>query len=181
MTGAEKTQGALATGNATFPTVKQVADRADRLLVDFTVPIDTASIAFGRDKNGELFSNLNIQDIIISWIIQTNSGSFNTGILTVNELTNRYNSNLALTTGFPINFNNYSNVDIFIRIINSNITYAPLAYFTATSINPISGGLLQSYRGFNTSTVSSITCFTINAPTSKLIKSGSTIKIYRND
>ena len=57
LTNAEKTQGALATGVTAFPTVKDGISRIDRLLVDYTIPLDTPSITFDRDKYGVLFSS----------------------------------------------------------------------------------------------------------------------------
>ena len=101
VTNAEKTQGALATGNITLDTVKKVADRTDRLLVDFTVPSDTSSITFDRDKNGVLFSNLELKSIIVVMTTRVSSSPIANAFIQVNNIISNYNTvGSTSTAGF---------------------------------------------------------------------------------
>ena len=182
LTNAEKTQGALATGNAVLPTVKDVADRADRLLVDFTVPINTTSIIFDRDKNGVLFSDLNIEKCII--YISGNSDNNTTlrsvGLIRLNNINSSYkNGNTTTSTGFYTYMHGILISKSYIDIVNQ-IAYYSL--FNNTSSIDFSNAASILVIGYKESIGDDkINTITILSPTQYVYMAGTNIKIYRND
>lgn len=188
VTGAEKTQGALATGMANpspisgkdLSTVKKLAqefDKTNRLLVDFTVPTDTSSITFDRDKNGVLFSDLNIKGVIILTVGETITTSSTIRGILINDVISGYYQNVTtLRTACGFHIAKYFSSYYTISIAGLNLIYNNLVSYSNDLINFSAA----TYTGHNnTNQFNSIDNIKFNLV--NLIKSGSVIKIYRND
>lgn len=183
LTNAEKTQGALATGVAAFPTVKDGISRVDRLLVDFTVPLDTPSLTFAMDKNGVPFSDLQLKSIICVFYHMSNA---------VNPVLGRLRINAVSTKTYK-NTGNYAD-GILIRTYSESITYVNIDILgqmvvfdcsTASSSTLLDDNTLGQniFEGRNKSvSFDIINEILILFPTAGInILAGSIIKIYRND
>lgn len=183
VTNAEKTQGALATGNSALDTVKKVADRTDRLLVNYIVPSDTPSLTFDTDKYGNSFDSIELKSIRCILYFRNNA---------LNSIFSRIRVNDVNTTTYK----NTGNVadGLMFRTYRESITYVDidilgqmLVFDTSTAS---SGTLLDdstlgqhNFEGRNNSiSFNQIKKIFIFNPTKGIdILAGSIIKIYRND
>lgn len=128
ITNAEKTQGALATGNATLDTVKKVADYADsltyKLIASFNPIVGTGGFSTLYDNSGKLLSDYNIKKCRISIYAKTNINSIQLGYISINDVnTLTYKQTGNIRNGIIIRNNaefiNEINID-FIGVLKFN-------------------------------------------------------------
>ena len=188
VTNAEKTQGALATGNTALPTVRDVADRTDRLLVDFIIPSDTNSITINVDKYANPFSYLDIKALTIVMEGYSYDDSQNTVNIGINNLyselaPNKYDLAAgSYSNGFGFTVRKIYSIiaDIYVNMDNCSCL---ISNYRATSKNPLANTTSMTQIGNkfgncgNKITEVKITRTGITG----LFTKGSTIKIYRND
>lgn len=153
--------------------------RLDRLLVNFTVPSDTPSLTFERDKNGVLFSELNITSMRIVGYVKSPSTVNGLGLIQVNGISTKYNNDTftSNTQGFLIinNANAVFTSDMY--VLGAVFTHSSLTS-GYTTLDPPSNYARVAQVGVNTT---SIIRFNKIVMIADIFKSGSTIKIYRND
>lgn len=177
---AKISNGDLATGNTILPTVKDVADRIDRLLVDFTVPSDTTSITFDRDKNGVLFSDLNIKSYVIEYFASNTSGSQSAIYLRVNDVsTATYKASQNVAAGFFLRIGAESLCYARLSIVKNILTFFSISNSSTSTIDDNTMSATPPNQGLNRTInkINSINIFGI----SNTLKAGSNFIIYRND
>lgn len=90
ITAAEKTQGALATGNAALDTVKKVADYVANLnskpIASFVPTVGSNIFEIERDNSGVLLSTLNIKKCFISIYCTSSATTVQLGLLRINDV-----------------------------------------------------------------------------------------------
>lgn len=183
ITLAEKTQGALATGNSTLDTVKKVADRVDRLLVDFTVPVAAARLEFVRTDAGILFADLDIKSIkIIAYFINNALNPILSRIRINDISTPTYKNTGNIADGILIRSYQESVSYVNIDILGDMLMFDCTTVSSSTLINDSTFGQ-NNFEGRNNSTsFNQIKKISIFNPTGGInILAGSIIKIYRND
>ena len=151
--------------------------KLDRLLVDFIVPSDTPSLTFDRDKNGVLFSELELRVISVHIYMQTTLTLSANIAMRINDVsTNTYKSSSSLLTSFiPVRAQTEACAKIDLAVLGV-LCYGSTSFFSP-SITDTSDGSILTYRGINRH-IDRIDRISIFGTT---IKAGSTIKIYRND
>lgn len=185
LTNAEKTQGALATGNSELPTVKDVADRADRLLVDFTVPTDRLSVDFVATDSGVLFSDLSIRAVTVlaeGYLINDTVSNMLIGINGLYSETGGSKYQLGpgdQAAGFLIAVRRVFSVVSYLYVNGQNCNTVT-SNWRATDKNPLTNptAIIQTGNKFNNCN-GKITAIRITCSTP--IKAGTNFTIYRND
>jgi len=166
------------TGNIILTTLKQVADRTDRLLLEYTVTSDTTTILIDRDKYNTLFSNLNIKVLDIDAILYQLTATVATNItIRVNGVIANYNNSNGSVGGMVTNGHKYSMHNWNLSIVNGFLKrYMYSGYFSG--INPASGNGAITSHGFN-QTINAINSIEITSTIP--FSTGSSLKFYRND
>ena len=151
--------------------------RLDRLLVDFTVPSDTPSLTFDRDKNGVLFSALEILSCVFSGIIRSDNTNLFPRLI-VNDVTSGYNDSVGGDgSAIILVANNYGTFNVELTIIGSKLNcYVIRNRFSA--LNPAVNYGLAAFNVLNISTFTNIKSIKLSGAN---IKAGTVIRIYRND
>jgi len=152
--------------------------KLDRLLVDFTVPYDTTGLTFDRDKNGVLFSTLDLKNVSVCVNLTTSLNGTDNLALRLNGLTSNYNTpSSAYSASFLIGANKLIFKDLRFVCLDSTVLYYAQGH-RALGLNPQSALLLSPDSGILTG-ASNIASVVISGAFNVL--AGSTIKIYPND
>ena len=151
--------------------------KLDRLLVDLTVPSDTPSLTFDRDKNGVLLSDLGLKSISIIFTGNSTISTLASSYLQVNSVALNYKTNGGIFNAviYRTAAEFSCRIDLF---VNKYLSFYSTSTASSTTLDD-NTAVFNGFYGIARGITAINTIYLENR--SGLFKAGSIIKIYRND